>query len=48
MIMSYVITAVISAWFGFALHCFLCAAKRGDEQGKAPLKHTEKEIGREG
>lgn len=42
--MSYVITAVISAWFGFALHCFLCAAKRGDEQGKTPLKYKEKDI----
>lgn len=42
--MSYVITAVISAWFGFALNCILSIAKHGDEQGKALLKKTEQEI----
>ena len=42
--MGYILTAIFSAWFGFVLHCFLCAAKRGYEQGKTPLKKTEQEI----
>ena len=46
--MGYILTAIFSAWFGFGIHCLLCMAKRGDEQGKALLKKTEQEIEGEG
>ena len=46
--MGYIITAILAAWFGFGLHCILCAAKHGDEQGRAPLEKTEQEIEGEG
>jgi hypothetical protein len=46
--MGYIFTAIFSAWFGFGLHCILCAAKRGDEQGKAPFEKTEQKFEGEG
>ena len=47
-IMGYILTAIFSAWFGFGIHCLLCMAKRGDEQGKKLLTKTEQEIEGEG